>query len=328
MSILDQYVAIKKESAYGTVATGAFIPYESDVDGFSRDVEFVEGSGKYRGKGGMLSTRRRIIDRGATGSIDSIVLTAGELTRLEELLGASTGPTMVTGSTTAFATKLTANSIGPVDTYTVNLAREDSGGTMHYFQYAGAIPTGFSLSVDQGGELRLAVNYDCQSEGVISTAPTAPIYPSGAEMYIFEDVGMTLGGTSVTDFKSFSIDVELMLDTERFFLQSSAAKKKPIRSGVPTFEGTLSGEFGSLTQFTNFVAGDTQELVLTATFPTAITGTVFPTFTLTLPAVQYNGTTPESTLDGVSTIELPFSALWHPTNGICVIDVVSTDTTF
>lgn len=325
MGVLDQYTSIKKEDSYGTPATGAFRGYEVTGDGFSRDVDFVEGNGKVRGRGGMLSTRRRKVDLGASGTIESVLLTKGEGARLEGLLGAAVGPTKVGGTNKTYAQKFTADAEGPDVSYTVNVVRYRGDGTMQTFQYPGAVPTGFSFSVQERGELMLSIDYDCLEENTAGAVITHPEFLDGS-MFIWEDCKVALGGVDITGvFKSFSLDCDLNMDTERYFLQDNAKKEMPLRKGVPSFTGTLSGEFQDLDEYNRFILGQPFQFILTAKAPDAIEGVYHPEVKITLPAMQYNGSTPESTLDELSMIELPFTALYDPGDGICIIDYQSED---
>ena len=330
-SILDQYVAIKAESTYGTAATGAFRGYESSVDGFNREVSFIEGGGRRAGRAGLNHKRRRIIDRGAKGRVECPVLTRGEGVRLQHLLGSASGPTAVTGQSGSYKSTYKANEDGPGTSYTINVARCDTGGTLRYFQYTGAIATGFSISVEENGELTLGIDYDCQDEAVVSTAPTAPTYAdNAAEMFVFEDCGLSLAGSAVTNFKGFTLEGELAMDTERFFLDAAGTKAKPSRSGVPEYTGTLSGEFKDLTEYNRFIGGDVFSLVLTATHPDIVKAgaTQKPVFKVTLPKCQYSGNTPESAVDSLTMVEMPFVALSDDSNEICNIEYICGDSAF
>ena len=330
MSVLNQYVAMIEESTYGTAAASARRGYESTVDGFSQEALYIDGGGRRAGRPGKSAVRRRRVNRGATGRIEAAVITRGEGLRLKHLIGSSAGPVVqASPDGDAYLQTFEANAGGPSGTYAVDASRSGTDGTLRYFRYFGAIPTGFSISIEEGGELMLAVDYDCLSETVVAAAPTAPTYPTG-EMFVFEDVTVSVGGAAVSSFRSFELSGDLMMDTERYFVQGSAAKKIPLRNGIPTFEGSLVGEFGDLTEYNRFVNGDIVAIVVEATGQEVITtgGTVKPIFRLTLPACQYTGSTPESSLDDLTDISCPFEALSSSTNKICQIEYMSEDDAF
>ena len=413
MSILKQYVATSVEANYGVPPVGTTPRgYESMVDDFRRSTEYIEGGGKREGRPGLLSGRRRKIDRGATGRIEAILLTKGEGLRLQHALGGSTAPSNVSGNTVpleridvtaggasydaatttvaftggagagatatvvvvagaitaitltnrgsgytsepnvtiadtgagagaaadavlapmAYRSLFDADADGPNGSYAVNVARADTGGDMRYFQYAGCVVTGMSVSVEQGGELLLSMDYDVQSEEVLINVPTSPAYPADTDMYIYEDCKVSIDGAQVSSFSSFSVDIDTMLDVERWFIKGSDKKSQPIRNGVPTFEGTLMGEFAGLAEYARFVNGDIVPIVFEATGPEPIVTVggidFYPMFKMTFPACQYSGSTPESTLDSVSTIEIPFVALADSSNEICSVEYISSDAAF
>lgn len=337
MSVLGQYVALAEEGAgtYGTAGV-AFREYESEVDGFSRDVDYILGGGRRRGASGTASGRRRKVDLGATGRIESVFMTEGEGLRLKNMLGAITAPAVaVAGAVSAYRQVYKGDVLGPRASQTINIARSrgPAAADMSYFQYLGAMATGFTFSVEEGGKLMLGIDYDCRSESVLAAAPALPTHPGG-EMFIWEDCSLTIAGAAVTNFKSFELTADLAMDTERYFLQDSNLKSKPIRDGIPTYEGSLSGEFSSVAEYNRFVSGEEVAIVFTATYPDAIetvAGTdVYPQLTITLPACQYSGSTPESNLDGLTMIDVPFNALSRitaPVGEICNIEYVTTGAT-
>ena len=319
MSILNQYVGIAQESTYGTAITDAtkFRGYEARSDGFERAVSFIEGGGRRKGKTTMLASRRRKVDRGATGSIESAILSEGELERFGSLIGIKQAPT--TPASNVYTTTLSADATGPDKSYTVLVGRAQTGTgqPIDQFTYAGCVPTGFEISVEENGFLMATINYDVREEtddGSVSVN-ASPVYPGTSairpQMYIFEDCAITIGGTQIDVIKSFSLSGDLALDTNRFFIKNSALKDMPIRSGVPSFTGSMSAEFNDDTLYDLFAAGGTSEIVFTATGPEDISSSINtrPSFQITMHACQFEGSSPQSSLDGVSMIELPFKCL-------------------
>ena len=257
------------------------------------------------------------MDRGATGSIESAVLSEGELERFGSLIGVKQAPG--TPASGVYTTTLSADAVGPDKSYTILVGRTQTGAGQptEQFTYAGCVPTGFEISVEENGFLMATINYDAREESKDgSVAVTAsPVYPGTAsiqpQMFIFEDCTISIGGNAVEIVKSFSLSGDLAMDTSRFFIKGSALKDMPIRSGVPSFTGSLSAEYNNDDLFDLFAAGDTTEIVFTATAPNNISSSVNtrPSFQITIPAAQFDGSSPQSSLDGVSMIELPFRCL-------------------
>ena len=84
-----------------------------------------------------------------------------------------------------------------------------------------------------------------------------------------------------------------------------------------------------MAEYNRFVAGDPVTLSLVATGESNIGGSMQkPTFSLNLSAIQYNGTTPESSLDSVGMIELPYTAMSNAMNTTASIELVTADDSY
>ena len=333
MSVLDQYVAIAQEDTYGTLQADSqeYRGIEASGDSFQQDVIFVEGGGFRAGKSTQLANRRRKVARGGTGSLEFAVLSEGVTDVLGSVIGKKKAPTAAASG--VYTTKLAADANGPDRGYSVLVGRAKAeDGSIEQFQYLGCVPTGFEISVEEGGKLMLRVDYDVREEkkgGSIAATGTNkfPVYPETAaikpQVYIFEDCELKIAGDVVSTFKSFSISGDLAMDTERYFVQESALKKQPIRKGVPAFTGTMSGEFFDLAEYDRFVDGTPVKIEMKAEGNANISGTVssMPSFTVTIYAAQYEGSTPVMSEDSVGTIECPFTCLMDSENKTLEIEI-------
>lgn len=333
MSVLNQYVAIAQEDTYGTLQADdqEYRGVEATGDGFQQAVIFVEGGGYRPGKSTQLAARRRKVDRGGTGSLEFAILSEGVTDVLGSVIGKKKAPT--TAASGVYTTKLEADANGPDRGYSILVGRSKAeDGSIEQFQYLGCVPTGFEVSIEEGGKLMLRVDYDFREEkksGAIAASgtDTFPVYPGTAaikpQLYIFEDCELKIGGTVVDTFKSFSISGDLAMDTERYFVQESALKKQPIRKGVPAFTGTMSGEFYDLAEYDRFVDGAPVKIELEAEGDSNISATVGspPSFKVTAYAAQYGGSTPQMSEDSVGTIECPFTCLMDADNKTLEIEI-------
>ena len=155
-NVLDQYVSLLAETTFAQArAATAQKGYESEVDGWSRNVIHVEGGGRKAGRTAQQSNRRRQVDRGAVGRIESPVLTRGEANRLQHLLGSASAFTDVSGQAGAHRITFAATTRGPMGSYNATVARASTDNMMRYFTYRGCVATGFSISVEEGGKLML-----------------------------------------------------------------------------------------------------------------------------------------------------------------------------
>ena len=322
-STLDQYISIGKESTYGTAITPTR-SFEATEDNWQREVEQLTSDGLRAGKHTQLDDRRRPIDLGANGSIGGAITKNGMGILLDGLLGATTGPTQ-SGATDAYETSFETTSSGPEESFTVQVVRVDSGGTKRAFDYAGAVATGFNFALDSGAELTYRIDYAAASEEE-QASPTDAIYVADNEMWIYSDCSLKIDGTVSDSITSFSFDGDLALDTGRRFIRGDAARRKPIRSGSPAFSGTLSGEFAGLDLWEKFKDGDTFSIELVAEASAVIpSATLKESFTVKLAACRFDGSSPQASVDGLTTIDLPFTVVHDGTNSAVEILAVSTD---
>ena len=324
-SILDQVVQIGVESTYGT-AVAPTRAFEAKTDTWQREVEFIESVGFRKDQQTIRSDRHDTISVGASGSIDCDVLTKGMGLLLQHSLGGSSGPTQQ-GGTAAYTSTFETSDSGPGTSYTVQVAKADSNGGLQAFTYEGSIVTGFNVSQDLGSALSLTVDFDSEAEQN-STALAAASYPSGTDVFVYTDATIEIDDSAISTFTSFSLDGDLGMKTDRRFLKGSAVKGQPLRNALPSYTGSLSGEFQVMAQYEAFVAGTTFKLEFIAAKSTAIAGSYYPTFKVTLPVCVFTGSTPTASLSDLSTIELPFTVLDNGSDAAVKIEYTSTDTSF
>ena len=142
-SILDQVVQVGVESTYGT-AVAPTRAYEAKADTFTRDVEYIQSIGFRRDLQTVRSDRDDTVSLGATGSIECDILNKGQGLLLQHVLGTTSGPTQ-NGSTTAYKSTFSTDDTGPTGSYTIQMSRVDSGGTLRPFTYEGCVATAFSV---------------------------------------------------------------------------------------------------------------------------------------------------------------------------------------
>jgi hypothetical protein len=320
-TILDNAVQIGKESAYGTAVTPTRA-YEAKADTWKRNQEYLDSTGIRAGLQAQRSDRSRAINMGGEGAIEADVLSTGFGLIFQSLLGTTAGPTQQ-AATAAYLSTFTSAADDPNTSWTVQVLRTDVGGTTRAFTHAGCVITGWSLGHEVGGLLSASFNFDFQNV-VTSTAAAVPAYPASGLPFDWTQCSATWDGNAI-DIKSFSLDADLAMNTDRRFLRGNALKKQPIRSGVPTFEGTIETEFESLTHYNAFVAGTVAPLVVKWTGANIASTHDFEV-TLTMNAVQFTGESPEVAMDDLPSQNLPFKALWNGTNAACQLTYKSTDT--
>jgi hypothetical protein len=309
-SIMDQVIQIAEESTYGTFVSPTRA-YEGKADTFTRDTMQLDSVGFRRNLQTLRSDRSDTITLGATGSIETDVLTKGHGLLLKHLLG--TSAIAQQGATAAYLQTFNSNDIGPATSYTTQVSRVDSGGVLRTFSYNGCMATGLNITQNLDEALKLTIDFDAEEE-VTTESEATPAYPASADVFDFTMATVEIGDSAVSSFTSFSLDADLALKTDRRFLKGAATKSIPKRS--------------DLTQYAAFTAGTIFKLELIVSYPTAIAGTDYPKFHVTLPACKWTGSTPVASIDDMSTISLPFVALDNGTDPAMQIQYMSTDTAF
>jgi hypothetical protein len=323
-SILDTFCGVAEESTYGTAITSGFRGYEAQSDSFTREVEYIESVGFRQALQTIRSDRHDTISIGASGSIETDVLTKGHGLLLKHMLGGSSIAQL--GGTAAWKQTMESSDDGPSGSYTVQLPRTDSSGTLQSFTYEGCVPTGFTITQNLDEALKLTVDFDSENEQM-STAASSPTYPTDADVFVFTDATIEVAGSAINTFTSFSLTGDLGMNTERRFLKGSATKLQPARSAVPSYTGTIEGEFTNA-QYEAFRDGTIFQLELICAKSVAIAGSYFPTFHLTLPKCKFTGSTPVASQDDLTRLSLPFTVLWDGSNAAVKVEYTSTDTSF
>ncbi len=110
-------------------------------------------------------------------------------------------------------------------------------------------------------------------------------------------------------------------------VKGSATKLQPARSAIPSYTGSLEGEFTNA-QYEAFRDGTIFQLELICAKSTAIAGPYYPTFHVTLPKCKFTGSTPVASTDDLTRLSLPFTVLWDGSNAAVKVEYTSTDTSF
>ena len=324
-SILDTFCGVAEESTYGTAITSGFRGYEAQSDSFTREVEYIESVGFRQALQTVRSDRHDTISIGASGAIETDVLTKGHGLLLKHMLGGSSGPTQQ-GGTAAYKQTFETSDDGPSGSYTVQLPRVDSAGSLQSFTYEGCVPTGFTITQNLDEALKLTCDFDSENEQM-STSASSPTYPTDADVFVFTDATIEVAGSAINTFTSFSLTGDLGMNTERRFLKGSATKLQPARSAIPSYTGSLEGEFTNA-QYEAFRDGTIFQLELICAKSTAIAGSYYPTFHVTLPKCKFTGSTPVASTDDLTRLSLPFTVLWDGSNAAVKVEYTSTDTSF
>jgi len=323
-TILDQNFQIGVESTYGTAVTPTRA-YEAKGDEWKREQDTLESVGFRPGMQGTFSDRVKTIDMGATGALEFDVLTKGYGLLLQAMFGTSTGPTL-TGPSLAYQSVHTTATDDPDTSYTAQMQRVDVGDTVRAFTYPGSVITGWTMSHQVPGLLVANIDFDARTSNTTESAASA-VTPTGAASFDWTECSATIGGGAFC-VESVEIEADLGMKTDRRLMCAAdgGLKRQPKRSSVPTFTGTLEGEFEDLTEYAQWTAGTPLEIVITWTGANIET-TFDYELILTFPAALFDGdANPVSSLDDVTKQPMPFKALYDGSTFLARAEYQSTDT--
>ena len=323
-SILDNAIQLGKETTYGEPAA-ITRAYEAKSDTWQREQEALESTG-FRGGAHTLRSDRRIqINMGAAGEIEVDALTSGLGLLFDGFLGSTTEATVVDGvGTSVFESTSDASQTS----YTVQKLITKNDGDQQAFTYHGSMVTEWNLTQDVGGLLVLKWSFDSEDEDK-TTAPGIPTYPAEGVPYDWTQNCIEIDGE---DFEamSFNFTGNTGLKTDRRFLRCNELKRKPQRTSLPEYTGELTAEFPNTEQYDRFVSGAIFSIVAqwNGAKIDGATGEENNThqIKLTLPACQYDGSTPTGALEDMTTQALPFKVLHNGVDPSVKIEYRSGDT--
>lgn len=324
-SVLDTAIHVGKESTYGTPVTPTR-SFEGYADSFKRAQDRLESTGFRAGMQAVRSDRVVQVNMGGAGSLEVDVLDKGMGLLLEGLLGSTTGPTQV-GATTAYTQVHDSSSTGPSESYTVQVIRPLVDGSTQQFTHHGAKPTGWSISQDSGGLLKLNIDFDFEDVDT-DTAAASAAYVASTTPFSWQDAVVTIDSVAFDYATDFEFTADLSQHVDRRYLKSTAPLKSvPVRSGIPEYTGTVTADFSRTDEYADWVSG--------AVFPISVkwsgatdaieSGYTFE-FEVSLPACQWTGESPESSNTALTAQPLPFKALDNGTDPVVTVNIQSTDT--
>ncbi|WP_328950476.1 phage tail tube protein [Streptomyces sp. NBC_00184] len=303
---LDASIGIGQEDTYGTLSP-IVEGYEGQADSWKTTREFIESVGFRAGMQTARADRRNIVNMGGEGELEVDLLDAGA----GSLLRSAFDKVTVTDAAGVRTTVLETSDVSEAPSFSAQMVRPGTDGSKVAYKHLGCVATEWSLSAEVEEAVKLSVSFDFQDVTHTSDSAqvVAPVYPADAFPYDWTRTSVVLsrGGSAVAfDATSLELTGELGMKTDRRFLRANELKKKPIRNAVPTYEGTLEGEFSaaSLGLYEAFIAGEVCSVKVT--FAGVLAGA---SLTVEAPAIQFTGESPEASTDEVTVHNLPFRVL-------------------
>ncbi|MFE2245252.1 phage tail tube protein [Streptomyces lavendulae] len=303
---LDASIGIGRETAYGVISA-AVEGYEGKADSWKTTREVIESVGFRAGMQTARADRRNVVNMGGEGELEVDLLDAGAGSLLASAFDKSSWADAAGKRTHILET----SSVSAAPSFSAQMVRPTADGIKVGYKHLGCVATEWSLNAEVENAVTLSVSFDFQDVSYTTTPAqiVAPVYPVESHPYDWTRTSITLKRGAVVvplDATSLELTGDLGMKVDRRFLRGNALKKKPVRNAVPTYEGTIEGEFstGSMALYDAFVAGEVCSLVVD--FAGLTPGS---SLKVECPAIQFTGESPEASVDEVTIHNLPFRVL-------------------
>lgn len=295
------------ETTFGTSPTvSRFLEFNSET--IAQTVERIDSAGLRAGRRVQRSTQWAAGKKNVTGDVEFEVQQQGMGLLLKHCLGSVTTSQPDAGSnSTVYEHTYT---VGALDgkSFTCQIGRGDVGGTVRAFTYAGCKVSKWDLSVAVDGSVLLKTTIDGISESTDVDLATAA-YSTQPFPLVWTGGTITLPNSATGNISKFDLSGDNGQDLTRYFMGTGpATKKEQLESTLRAYSGSIDVEFTDLSAYNLFLNGTIGQL--TANFEGSnISGTYNYALEVTLPAVRFDGATPNVPGPGLITTTYPFVAL-------------------
>lgn len=194
------------------------------------------------------------------------------------------------------------------------------------FTWVGCKIAGWEISCDVDGILQIKLDIDAKDEDTTrSLAGTS--YPTGLELLTYIGGQVTIGGKN-HDLKNWTLQRSSAMNTDRRYIRKDTTKREPILNGVGGASGKFDIEFATMWHYQQFISGTTWPMVATFEGPTVIEGALKPMLQVTIPAIRFDGETPDVGSPDIIMQSVPYTVV-APADGSPAMTCVyrTTDTT-
>lgn len=307
------------ESAWGTyTAPTRFL--EMTEDGLSLSIERIPSQALRSGRRFGRSDRWVAGAKNGGGPTGFEVADRGFGLPFKHMLGTAAITTPGGGTLTRDHT-ITPGDMDGVSA-TVQVGRPGTGGTVHPFSYTGCKVASWQLANSAGGLLTLQLTWDAQDETTAQALAVAS-YPAAQGLLSYVGGVITVAGSSF-DVREVTIQGDNGLATDRHQVRANQLKKEQIPADFADVSGSIVADFDNLTAYNRFVNGTVA--TVTALWEGAtIEGALKYGLLVTLPAVRFDGETPNVSGAEILTQNLPFVALDNGTDPVVSLRYRTTD---
>lgn len=199
--------------------------------------------------------------------------------------------------------------VGATDgvSFTCQFGRAGVDGVVRPFTYSGCKIAKWDLSIGVDGYLLFKPTIDGAAEST-AIALAAATFASGVASLAWTGGTITLPSGATGNVSKFDLTGDNGQKLDRFFLGASASKKEQLEESLRPYAGSVDVEFGDLSAYNLFRTGTPAQM--TAFFQGANISHAFNyALEITMPAVRFDGKTPNISGPSIPTTTLPFVAL-------------------
>jgi len=320
---LDAQIGYKKQADFATAATvDTFVEFiAEDLD---HTITFAQGAGMRVGQRLDYSDRRVKVKEEAGGSFTVELQSKGHGKLIEAALGGTGTSTQISASA-AYQQLFTPTTTDYLNSYTIQKGVPPlGGGTTNAMTLEGMVCSGFELAGVNAGIPTLKFNWMGKALNTGTSLASASYASSVTEMSFIHGA-VTIGGTitvptttalgssdatASVNVRDFSLTYDNALDPNGFNFGGAGKRSRIPALGKRKITGSLTVEYDSNTLRDAWIAGTSLGLILTfQDTATAIAGSNYPTFQITIPVIKLDGELPKVNGGDVVTQTVPFTVL-------------------
>lgn len=197
--------------------------------------------------------------------------------------------------------------VGQLDgkSFSCQIGAGDATGNQRAFTYAGCKVAKWDLSVGVDGLLLLKASIDGVSE-TTGTALATASYPASTFPLSWAGGVITMPGGAVGNVSKFDLSGDNGQKVDRYFMTTNpGTKKEQLEANLRAYGGSLDVEFDDLSAYNLFINGTVGSM--TAFFTGSnIAGTFNYALEITMPAVRFDGTTPDVSGVDIISMNMPY----------------------
>lgn len=292
----DHFIALKRETTYGTAVTpDRSYPF---VDGTESDFDkrIRTGKGVTGGNGRRTQLGSRTYVTAGQGTVKMMVelesKAAGVL--LDLAFGVSSTAVVTGGTQQIFHTQITGMLLPSA---TIQVAKVRNDGTYLVETYRGCTAGKVKLEQPEDDVATLEVEFDALAM-TTATAAITPTYATAPTLIDATHATVFYGGalvvptatalgtvaTQSTVFRSFSLEIDQKISTDGWLLNASSIRTQP-KAGTPEFKFSADVELTDSTFTDDYLAGTKKPWACTWTTPEVL-GAGFAQMQLIIPQIM------------------------------------------